>query len=110
MLLGTRGQRIVQVKPALDAPVNKGHLCVKGRYAFAFTHAADRIIEPMIREEVLAKLRAARGSNAAFSFTPALRDREKTTPSLGESSRPDNPERNEPAHERRALPPPPELS
>jgi formate dehydrogenase major subunit len=49
MNVGTRGDRIVQVKPALDAPVNKGHLCVKGRYAFDFTRAADRVTEPMIR-------------------------------------------------------------
>jgi formate dehydrogenase major subunit len=49
MWVGTRDHRIVQVKPAIDAPVNKGHLCVKGRYAFDFVHAADRITEPMIR-------------------------------------------------------------
>jgi formate dehydrogenase major subunit len=49
MLVGTRAGRIAQVKPALAAPVNKGHLCVKGRYAFDFTHAADRVTEPMIR-------------------------------------------------------------
>ncbi len=49
LLVGTQGSRIVQVKPVLDAPVSKGHLCVKGRYAFDFTHAADRITEPMIR-------------------------------------------------------------
>jgi formate dehydrogenase major subunit len=30
----TRDGRIVRVLPVLDAPVNKGHLCVKGRYAF----------------------------------------------------------------------------
>lgn len=50
MNVGTREGRIVQVKPALDAPVSKGHLCVKGRYAFGFAHAADRMTEPMIRE------------------------------------------------------------
>jgi len=50
MNVGTREGRIVQVKPVLDAPVSKGHLCVKGRYAFDFTHAADRMTEPMIRE------------------------------------------------------------
>ncbi|MFA6546132.1 MAG: formate dehydrogenase subunit alpha [Limisphaerales bacterium] len=49
MNVGTRANRIVQVKPVLDAPVSKGHLCVKGRYAFDFTHAADRVTEPMIR-------------------------------------------------------------
>jgi formate dehydrogenase major subunit len=50
MNVGTRAGRVVQVKPAMDAPVNKGHLCVKGRYAFDFNHAADRVTEPMIRE------------------------------------------------------------
>ncbi len=49
MLVGARGQRIVQIKPALDAPVNQGHLCVKGRYAFEFTRAPDRVTRPMIR-------------------------------------------------------------
>jgi len=50
MLVGTRGERIVQVRPALDAPVNKGHLCVKGRYAFEFTHSPERVTSPMIRD------------------------------------------------------------
>jgi formate dehydrogenase major subunit len=50
MHAGTRDSRVVAIKPALDAPVNKGHLCVKGRYAFEFVSAADRITEPMIRE------------------------------------------------------------
>ena len=51
MNVGVRDGRIVQVKPILDAPVSKGHLCVKGRYAFDFNNAADRITEPMIRED-----------------------------------------------------------
>lgn len=51
MMVGTRGERIVQVKPVLDAPVSKGHLCVKGRYAFNFAHSRDRITDPMIRED-----------------------------------------------------------
>jgi len=50
MMVGTRDNRIVQIKPALDAPVSKGHLCVKGRYAFDFVHAADRVTQPMIRK------------------------------------------------------------
>jgi formate dehydrogenase major subunit len=51
MNVGTRDGRIVQVKPVIDAPVSKGHLCVKGRYAFDFTHAKDRVTEPMIRPD-----------------------------------------------------------
>jgi formate dehydrogenase major subunit len=50
MNVGTRDGRIVSVRPILDAAVSKGHLCVKGRYAFEFVHAADRITEPMIRQ------------------------------------------------------------
>ena len=30
--------------------MNRGHLCVKGRYAFDFVAAPDRITSPMIRE------------------------------------------------------------
>lgn len=49
MKVGTRENRIVSIRPLPDAPVNAGHLCVKGRYAFDFVSATDRIIEPLIR-------------------------------------------------------------
>jgi formate dehydrogenase major subunit len=49
MNVGTHQNQIVTIKPVLDAPVNHGHLCVKGRYAFDFVHANDRITVPMIR-------------------------------------------------------------
>ena len=49
MNVGTNQNQIVSIKPVLDAPVNHGHLCVKGRYAFDFVDAADRITVPMIR-------------------------------------------------------------
>lgn len=50
MDVGARAGRIVQIKPALNAPVSRGHLCVKGRYAFDFVRAEDRVTEPMIRD------------------------------------------------------------
>ena len=49
MSVGTNHNQIVSIKPLPEAPVSQGHLCVKGRYAFDFVHAADRITEPMIR-------------------------------------------------------------
>ena len=49
MEVGTVDDRIVQVRPELSAPVNHGHLCVKGRYAFDFVDANDRITDPMIK-------------------------------------------------------------
>lgn len=50
MEVGTLNDMIVQVRPVNDAPVNYGHLCVKGKYAFGFVDSADRATEPMIRE------------------------------------------------------------
>lgn len=50
MRVGTREGRIVQSLPVLEAPVSHGHLCVKGRYAFEFVEAEDRVTEPMLRE------------------------------------------------------------
>lgn len=49
MDVGSRNGRVVQVRPA-DSPVNRGHLCVKGRYAFEFNDAADRVTAPMLRD------------------------------------------------------------
>jgi formate dehydrogenase major subunit len=49
MNVGTHDGRIVVIKPVPDAPVSRGHLCVKGRYAFDFVGAADRVTQPMIR-------------------------------------------------------------
>ncbi|KZE25916.1 formate dehydrogenase subunit alpha [Crenobacter luteus] len=50
MEVGRSAGRVVAVRPA-NSPVNRGHLCVKGRYAFDFNHADDRITSPMIRRD-----------------------------------------------------------
>jgi formate dehydrogenase major subunit len=50
MVVGTRDGRIVEVKPDLDASVNRGHLCVKGRYGHGFATAPDRVLTPMLRD------------------------------------------------------------
>jgi formate dehydrogenase major subunit len=51
MSIGSRNGNLVSIKPVSDAPVSKGHLCVKGRYAFDFVSADDRITEPLIRRD-----------------------------------------------------------
>jgi len=50
MAVGTRDDRVVQVRPDAD-PVNRGHLCVKGRYAHEFVDAPDRVTRPMIKRD-----------------------------------------------------------
>lgn len=49
MEVGVRNGEVIVARPVMDAPVSKGHLCVKGRYAHRFTHAQDRITSPFIR-------------------------------------------------------------
>ena len=49
LAVGVKDDRIVQVRPVLDSPVSKGHLCVKGRYGTGFVDAPDRVHRPMVR-------------------------------------------------------------
>ena len=51
MNVGTKEGQLVSITPAQEAAVNRGHLCVKGRYAFDFVSADDRITRPMIRKD-----------------------------------------------------------
>jgi formate dehydrogenase major subunit len=49
--IGTAAEAIVAIRPALDAPVNKGHLCAKGRYGHAHVHAPERVRRPLLRQD-----------------------------------------------------------
>jgi formate dehydrogenase major subunit len=49
MDVGMKEGRITEARPVLASPVNRGHLCVKGRYGWGFNDAPDRITEPMVR-------------------------------------------------------------
>ncbi len=45
-----RDGRVASISPALDGPSNKGHTCLKGRFAHQFSRSRDRLTEPLIRE------------------------------------------------------------
>lgn len=47
---GTRNGQLVAVRPERQSPVSKGHLCSKGRYAWNFGSATDRVTQPLIRD------------------------------------------------------------
>jgi formate dehydrogenase alpha subunit len=49
--LGIRGSEIVSVRGDKESPVNKGGLCVKGRFGFDFVSHPDRLTKPLIRKE-----------------------------------------------------------
>ncbi|MBJ6765921.1 formate dehydrogenase subunit alpha [Myxococcaceae bacterium JPH2] len=50
MDVGARDGRISTVRPSREGPSNQGHLCSKGRYAFGFAEAPDRVTVPLLRE------------------------------------------------------------
>lgn len=41
---------IASITPAMDGPANKGHTCLKGRFAHQFTRSDERLTTPLIRE------------------------------------------------------------
>src|SRR6202022_4983084 len=44
------GGKIVSISPALDGPANRGHTCLKGRFAHQFSRSRERLTTPLIRE------------------------------------------------------------
>ena len=78
--------KVLRIRGVSDAAVNRGHLCVKGRYAHAFHHSADRLTKPLKRvgdgfvpiswdealayaAERLSAIRNQHGPNALGAFT-----------------------------------------
>ncbi|QIZ38688.1 formate dehydrogenase subunit alpha [Saccharopolyspora sp. ASAGF58] len=46
-----RDSTIAAITPTHGAPVNRGHACIKGRFAHAFTRAEDRLTTPLLRRD-----------------------------------------------------------
>ncbi|MDP2859640.1 MAG: formate dehydrogenase subunit alpha, partial [Bacillota bacterium] len=49
--LGVRGGAIVSVRGDPDNPVNKGNLCVKGRFGHDFVNHPERLTSPLIKRD-----------------------------------------------------------
>jgi len=47
-----RGEELVRMVPWKDGKANRGHSCVKGRFAWGYATHKDRILNPMIREKI----------------------------------------------------------
>ena len=47
-----RGEQLVRMVPWKDGKANRGHSCVKGRFAWGYAQHKDRITKPMIRESI----------------------------------------------------------
>ncbi|MCB0876301.1 MAG: molybdopterin-dependent oxidoreductase, partial [Solirubrobacterales bacterium] len=42
---------VAEIRPRRDAPVNRGHACVKGRFAHGFVRSPDRLTRPLVRRD-----------------------------------------------------------
>ena len=47
-----KGEQLVRMVPWKDGKANRGHSCVKGRFAWGYANHRDRILEPMVRDSV----------------------------------------------------------
>jgi len=50
--LHVKDNKVIKVTSDYEAPVNRGNLCIKGRYGYDFIHSEDRIKTPLIRRGV----------------------------------------------------------
>jgi len=60
--LNVRDGRVVKVTSNWEAPVNKGVLCVKGRFGWQFLHSPDRLTKPLVRAELWQTWNVERGT------------------------------------------------
>ena len=47
-----RGDELVRMTPYKHGKANRGHSCVKGRFAYGYASHTDRILNPMIRDQI----------------------------------------------------------
>ena len=47
-----RGEEVVRMVPWKDGKANRGHSCVKGRFAYGYATHRDRIMNPMVRDKI----------------------------------------------------------
>ena len=46
------GEEVIRMVPWKDGKANRGHSCVKGRFAYGYATHKERILNPMIREKI----------------------------------------------------------
>jgi formate dehydrogenase major subunit len=63
-----RGEEVVRMVPYKDGKANRGHSCVKGRFAWGYTTHKDRILKPMIRKNITDPWREV-SWDEAFAYT-----------------------------------------
>ena len=47
-----RGDEVIRMMPYKDGKANRGHSCVKGRFAWGYANHKERILKPMMRDKI----------------------------------------------------------
>ena len=47
-----RGEELVRMVPWKEGKANRGHSCVKGRFAWGYAQHGERVLSPMVRESI----------------------------------------------------------
>jgi predicted molibdopterin-dependent oxidoreductase YjgC len=50
LTVGAKGNRILRIRAGEEAGVNRGNLCVKGRYGWEYVHNRERLTAPLIKK------------------------------------------------------------
>ena len=59
-----KGDELVRMMPWKDGKANRGHSCVKGRFAWGYANHKERILEPMVRSSIDEPWRVVRWDEA----------------------------------------------
>jgi len=73
-----KGDKVVNMVPWKDGGANRGHSCVKGRFAFGYATHPDRITTPMIRESIAEPWRTVSWEEAIAFAARRLREVQET--------------------------------
>ena len=68
-----KGDQVVRMTPDKDGFANHGHSCVKGRFAWGYANHRERILEPMIRDDIAEAWRAVSWDEAIAYTAGRLR-------------------------------------
>ncbi len=49
LYLGVRGNTVIRARGDCENPVNRGELCIRGRFGYKFIHSPDRLSSPLVR-------------------------------------------------------------
>jgi formate dehydrogenase major subunit len=78
-----RGDELVRMTPYKHGKANRGHSCVKGRFAYGYASHKDRILNPMIRDAITDPWRKCPGTRRWLCRHRMKGIQEKVRPPFG---------------------------